>query len=118
MVLGVFRKDSLREDGDADDWRISRIGIVVREVGKVNGRAITDGLEAAAGVEMANGGSWVCALGHRAFRVLDGGAEGAGADGLMGGKTVHQLGLENVSIHFDQLNWMIRQGLSRQISVG
>jgi hypothetical protein len=87
----------LREDGHADEGCRALVRIEVRDVGKVDSRCVSYGLEAAGGVKVTDCLSGVGGLGDGTLGVADSGAEGAGAGDLVRGEAVDELGRGGVS---------------------
>lgn len=77
----------MRQDGHAHHESAAGGGVVwveVGEVGEVNGGRVVDLLQSARGVEVADRNVGLLLSSRRALRLLDCGAEGAGASDLVG----------------------------------
>ena len=103
-IIGLWRvcTDTCRTEvggkkRNAESKALGVVRVKVREVGKVNGRAVVHGLECTAGVKVTNSLDLVLLLSARTLAGIDSGGESTRVSQVVSGETTHELQCPSVS---------------------
>lgn len=97
MCTDTCRTEVGGKKRNAESKALGVVRVKVREVGKVNGRAVVHGLECTAGVEVTNSLDLVLLLSARTLAGIDSGGESTRVSQVVSRETTRELQCPSVS---------------------